>query len=353
MGPYTLANRIVMAPLTRSRARPGDVPGRHSALYYRQRATAGLIVAEATQVSPQGKGYSYTPGIYAPAHVEAWSEVTQAVHEEGGRIFLQLWHVGRLSHPLLQPGGGLPVAPSAVRPEGRTYVDGAFHAYVMPRALEIDEIPGLCEQYRHAARLAQEAGFDGVEVQAGNGYLIDQFLRDTTNRREDAYGGSIENRARFLFEVLDAVTSVWGGDRVGVRVAPVRPANYIVDSRPEALFAHVVHGLEAYGLAYLHVVEGAILGPREVPGALDPLALRRLYRGPYMGNNCYDLPLALAARRRGDADFIAFGRPFIANPDLVARLRDGLPLATHDPATLYGGGAKGYVDYPALATAAA
>ena len=349
LGPRTLANRIVMAPLTRARAYVDDVPSRHAALYYRQRASAGLIIAEATQVSPQGKGYSYTPGIYAESHVQAWRGVTRAVHEEGGCIFLQLWHVGRLSHPLLQPGGGLPVAPSAIRPVGTTYVDGKFHPYVTPRALRADEIPGVCAQFRHAASLALEAGFDGVEVQAGNGYLIDQFLRDTTNRREDAYGGPVENRARFLFEVLDAVIPVWGADRVGVRIAPVRPANYIVDSQPEALFAHVVTRLDALDLAYLHVVEGAILGPRDVPGALDPQDLRRLHRGTYIGNNCYDLPLALEARREGRVDLVAFGRPFIANPDLVARLRDGHPLAVHDEKTLYGSGGhgrRGYTDYP-------
>lgn len=346
LGPYTLANRIVMAPLTRARAREGDLPSRFAAQYYAQRASAGLIIAEAAQISPQGKGYSYTPGIYNDAQVAVWSEVTDAVHARGGHIFLQLWHVGRLSHPLLQPNDELPVAPSAIRPEGKTYVHGEFKAYVTPRELRADELPGLCRQYARAAELAMKAGFDGVEIQAGNGYLIDQFLRDTTNHRTDKYGGSVPNRTRFLFDVLDAVAAVCGGQRMGVRMAPVRPAKYIVDSDPEALFTHAVTGLNRYGLAYLHLVEGAILGPRDVPGALDLQCLRRLFKGTYMANNCYDLALAVRARHEGLADLIAFGRPFIGNPDLVERLQRNAPLSGYDQATLYGGGAAGYTDYP-------
>ena len=350
LGPYQLQNRIVMAPLTRSRAGAGDVPSPLAPEYYGQRASAGLIIAEATQISRQGKGYAWTPGIYDAAQIEGWRAVTGAVHGKGGRIFLQLWHVGRISHPSLQPDHALPVAPSAIAPQGKAFTENGFVPYVAPRALETGEIAGIVEDYRRAARNALAAGFDGVEIHAANGYLIEQFLRDSTNKRTDRYGGSRENRARFLLEVTEAVVGVWGGDRVGVRLSPVTPSNDLgPDSDPQATYSHVVSSLNAFGLVYLHVVEGATQGPREVPNGFDLKILRRLFNGLYIANNGYDLALAMEARRHNLADLIAFGRPFIANPDLVERLRTGAALAPLDRATLYGGGAKGYTDYPSLA----
>jgi len=352
LGPLTLPNRIVMAPLTRSRAGAGDAPGPINAEYYGQRAGAGLIISEASQISPQGKGYAWTPGIYSDAQVSGWRMVTEAVHAKGGRIFAQLWHVGRISHPSLQPDGALPVAPSAVRPEGQAFTEHGFQPLPTPRALALEEIPGIVAQYRHAAEAANRAGFDGVEIHAANGYLIDQFLRDRTNRRSDAYGGPVENRARFGLEVVAAVTGVWGGERTGIRIAPVSPSNDIADSAPAQTFGHFVAALNGFGLAYLHVVEGATRGPREVEvdgRPFDFMALRRGFRGLYMANNGYDLGLAQTALREGRADLIAFGRPFIANPDLVERLRRGAALNEPDAATFYGGDARGYTDYPALA----
>lgn len=348
LGPYTLTNRIVMAPLTRSRAQKDDIPSELAEEYYVQRASAGLIIAEATQISPQGKGYAYTPGIYSQAQVQGWKKITAAVQAKGSRIFLQLWHVGRISHPSLQPDGVLPVAPSAVQPQGKAFTESGFVPFVTPRALMLEEIPGIIEQYRHAAQLALEAGFDGVEVHAANGYLIDQFMRDKTNLRTDAYGGSVENRTRLLLEVTDAVVGVWGGDRVGVRLSPISPANDCGDSNPEALFTYAVEHLNRFGLAYLHVIEGATGGPREVENGFDLQILRRLFKGLYIANNGYDLALACHARENNLADLIAFGRPFIANPDLVERLHIGAPLNILNPKTLYGGNAEGYTDYPSL-----
>jgi N-ethylmaleimide reductase len=347
-GPYKLANRIVMAPLTRSRAQKGDVPSVLAPEYYRQRATAGLIIAEATQISPQGKGYAFTPGIYNEAQVEGWKAVTAAVHKEGGRIFLQLWHVGRISHPALQPNGDLPVAPSAVRPEGNAFTEAGFVPFVTPRALETAEIPGIIEQYRVASRYALDAGFDGVEIHAANGYLIDQFLRDGTNRRTDAYGGSVQNRARLLLEVTAAVVAIWGADRVGIRLSPISPANDMKDSDPAKIFTYAVEQLNRFGLLYLHLVEGATGGPRQVENGFDLQILRRLFKGIYIANNGYDRELAVKARQEGTADLVAFGRPFISNPDLVDRLSIAAPLNSLDANTLYGGGAKGYTDYPFL-----
>ncbi|SDB31040.1 alkene reductase [Belnapia rosea] len=352
LGALDLPNRIVMAPLTRSRAGSAGIQGAMNAAYYAQRATAGLIIAEATQITQQAQGYAFTPGIANAAQVAGWRQVTDAVHAAGGRIVLQLWHVGRISHPSLQPGGALPVAPSAIRPEGQAFTEAGFQPFVTPRALETDEIPDIVEDYRRAARNAQEAGFDGVEIHGANGYLIDQFLRDGTNQRTDRYGGSIENRTRFLLEVTEAVTSVWGGERVGLRLSPVSPANDIRDSNPQALFDHAVAALAPFNLAYLHVVEGATGGSRDAQG-FDFAALRQAFRGPYMANNGYDLPLAQAALREGRADAIAFGRPFIANPDLVERLRTGAPLNAPDQKTFYGGDEHGYTDYPALTQKAA
>ncbi|MBK1660792.1 alkene reductase [Paracraurococcus ruber] len=351
LGALTLPNRIVMAPLTRSRTGSRGIPGAMNAEYYRQRATAGLIIAEATQVSPQGQGYAYTPGIHAPEQVAGWRQVTDAVRQAGGRMVLQLWHVGRISHESLQPGGALPVAPSAIRPEGQAFTEAGFQPHPTPRALETDEISGIVEDFRRAAENAKQAGFDGVEIHAANGYLIDQFLRDKTNRRTDRYGGSIENRTRFLLEVTEAVTRAFGADRTGVRISPASPANDIADSDPQPLFGHVAAALGRFGLAYLHVVEGATGGPRDII-PFDFVALKRAFGGPYLANNGYDKALAEAALRDGRADAIAFGRPFIANPDLVDRLRIGAPLNEPDRATLYGGDAKGYTDYPVLARAA-
>jgi N-ethylmaleimide reductase len=342
----TLANRIVMAPLTRSRAGAGGTPGPMNATYYAQRATAGLIISEATNISPQGRGYAFTPGIHSEAQVAGWRQVTQAVHAAGGLIFCQLWHVGRISHPSLQPDGALPVAPSAVQPTGQAFTESGFQPFVTPRALELTEIPGVIEQYRHATRCAREAGFDGVEIHAANGYLLDQFMKDKTNLRTDRYGGSIENRVRLTLEVVEAVVGEWDAGRVGIRFSPISPANDIADSDPEPLFSYAVAQLNRFGLAFIHVVEGATQGPREVPGGFDLQVLRRLFNGVYMANNGYDLALARQALTAGAADLIAFGRPFIANPDLVARLRDGRPLAEMDRATLYGGDAHGYTDYP-------
>ena len=352
LGPYQLANRIVMAPLTRSRAGEDGVPRPLMAEYYAQRASAGLIIAEGTNISPQGRGYALTPGLYEAAQVEGWRKVTEAVHARGGRIFPQLWHVGRVSHPSLQPGGALPVAPSAIRPEATSYTDAGFRPCVTPRALATAEIPEIVEQYRHATRNALVAGFDGVEIHADNGYLIEQFLRDSTNKRTDAYGGSRENRARLLLEVTEAVVGVCGGERVGIRLSPVSPVNGAdLDSDPTGTYAYVVERLNAFGLAYIHIIEGATQGPREVPGGFDLQILRQSFKGLYIANNGYDLGLALEARRRNLADIISFGRLYIANPDLVERLRIGARLNVPDRATFFGGGAAGYTDYPVLTPA--
>jgi N-ethylmaleimide reductase len=352
LGPYQLANRIVMAPLTRSRAGADGVPQPLMAEYYAQRASAGLIIAEGTNVSPQGRGYAFTPGLYTPFQVTGWQPVTGAIHAKGGRVFVQLWHVGRISHPSLQPGGALPVAPSAIRPSGTAYTETGYQPCVTPRALEAAEIPGLIEQYRQAAKHALAAGFDGVEIHAANGYLLEQFLRDSTNKRTDAYGGSRDNRARLLLEVTEAVTGICGGQRVGIRLSPVTPANDIgMDSDPEATYSLVVDRLNAFGLAYIHIIEGATQGPREVPGGFDLQILRRSFKGLTIANNGYDRELALEARRRNLADLIAFGRLYIANPDLVERLRIGARLNVPDRTTFFGGGAAGYTDYPALTPA--
>jgi N-ethylmaleimide reductase len=348
LGDLVLANRIVMAPLTRSRAGLGDVPGLLNAQYYAQRATAGLIISEATQISPQGKGYAFTPGMYSEQQVEGWKKVTDAVHREGGLIFAQLWHVGRISHPDLQINNQLPVAPSALRPAGKAFTETGFKDFVTPRALETDELASIVEQYVHAARCAKQAGFDGIELHAANGYLIAQFLCDKTNQRVDAYGGTIENRARLLFEVLSGLASVWPTQRIGLRLSPVSHANDIDDSNPMALYSYVVKHLNQFELAYLHCVEGETIGPRSIPEGFSFSVLRALFNGAYMANNGYDLELAVHARKEDKADLICFGRPFIANPDLAARFRSGLALEPEAAKeTWYGGGAKGYTDWPA------
>ncbi len=346
LGALTLPNRIVMAPLTRNRALDGNVPGPLTVTYYRQRASAGLIITEASPVCAEGHGYPRTPGIHSAAQVAGWRAVTDAVHAEGGRIFLQLWHVGRISHPSLQPNGAAPVAPSALQPAGQVWTGSGLQDYVTPRALARDELPGIVAAYRQAAVNARAAGFDGVEVHGANGYLLDQFLRSATNRRDDDYGGPVGNRARLLLEVMDAVIEVFGADRVGVRLSPENRFNDISDADPQATFGYVVDRLSPLGLAYLHVLEGDMTG-QSAPG-FDYGALRRAFAGPYMANCGYDRSRALAAVAGGEADLIAFGRAFIANPDLPARLAADAPLNEADTKTFYAGEEKGYIDYPVL-----
>lgn len=354
LGDQRLANRIVMAPLTRSRAHADGTATGLMAKYYVQRASAGLIIAEGTNISPQGRGYAFTPGIYSTSQVEAWRPVTQAIHAKGGRVFVQLWHVGRISHPTLQPDGALPVAPSAILPNSSIFTETGFQPCVMPRALESWDIADIIAQYGRAARNAIAAGFDGVEIHAANGYLIDQFLRDSTNQRTDAYGGSRENRMRFMLEVVRAVAGACGSERVGIRLSPLSPVNgAALDSDPLGTDRHAVEKLSAFHLAYLHVIEGVTQGPREIPAGFDMQALRRAFMGTYIANNGYDLSLALEARRQNLADLISFGRLYIANPDLVERLRAGAPLNVPDRATFFGGGARGYTDYPPWSPAGA
>lgn len=350
LGPLTLPNRIVMAPLTRSRAGAGLVPSALTASYYAQRASAGLIIAEATQVSPQAQGYQDTPGLYTPEQIAGWRAVTDAVHAQGGRIFVQLWHVGRVSHVDLQPSGAAPVAPSAIRAVTKTFLHGQLMDVSEPRALALEELPGIVNDFRQAAANAIAAGFDGVEIHAANGYLLEQFLKDGANTRTDAYGGSIENRARLALEVAAAVAGEIGAERTGIRISPVSPANGMTCSDPQPLFDYLVAQLDALDLAYLHVIEGATGGPRDV-APFDFAALRRAFKRTYIANNGYDLDLAKAQLAEDQADLVAFGRPFIANPDLVERLQTGAALASLNPATLYGGGAAGYTDYPALTAA--
>lgn len=347
LGPITLKNRAVMAPLTRNRALVGMVPNPLAVEYYGQRASAGLLITEASQVSQQGQGYQDTPGIYTKPQVEGWRKVTDRVHANGGHIYIQLWHVGRISHVDLQKDGAKPVAPSAIRAKTKTYVGGKFDDVSEPRALERSELPGIVDDFRKSAALAREAGFDGVEIHGANGYLLDQFAKDGTNKRTDAYGGSIENRAKLMLDVAKAVADEIGADRTGIRISPVTPANDVSDSNPQSLFDHIVDGLSALKLVYLHVVEGATGGPRDV-APFDYASLRQRFGGAYIGNNAYDLALAEKVLAANEADLIAFGKLFIANPDLVERFRLGAPLNSPDKATFYGGGAKGYTDYPTL-----
>jgi N-ethylmaleimide reductase len=360
LGPLALPNRIVMAPMTRNRAGPGNAPTALNAAYYAQRAGAGLIVAEASQVSPQGLGYPGTPGIHSAAQIAGWKLVTDAVHQAGGRIFLQLWHVGRISHPSLQPDGALPVAPSAIAPAGQAWTLEGMKPYVTPRALDIAEIPGLVEQFRDGAANAKAAGFDGVEVHAAHGYLLDQFLRDKTNQRNDAYGGSALNRARLLVEVMEAVAGEWGGERVGVHLSPTNLAfNDISDSDPPHTFSVAVRALDRLGLAYLHLVEPgpadpAAFLPSPASGEgkemvrLDAAFFRPLWRTALVANKAYDLARANAVLSAGDADLISFATLFIANPDLPERLRRSADFNPAERKTFYGGGAAGYTDYPRL-----
>jgi N-ethylmaleimide reductase len=315
--------------------------------YYRQRASAGLIISEATQISPQGVGYPGTPGIHSEAQVDGWRKVTDAVHRKGGRIFLQLWHVGRISHPSLQPDGERPVAPSAIRPDGQAFTPEGPKPFVEPRALASEEIPGIVEQYRTAALNARVAGFDGVEVHAANGYLLDQFLRDGSNRRDDAYGGSLENRARLLFEVTEAVSAVWGADRVGLRLSPINSFNSMFDSDPDRTFGYVAARLRGRGFAYLHVVENDFAAST-LHRSFDRKGLRRAFDGLYMANGGYDRDRALEALTSGHADLVSFGVAYLANPDLADRFAKGAPLNIPDQATFYGGTERGYIDYPTL-----
>jgi N-ethylmaleimide reductase len=347
LGAISLKNRMVMAPLTRNRAGEGGVPHDLNVTYYAQRATAGLIVTEATPISDMAHGYPALPGIYTDAQTAGWKKVVDAVHAKGGKIVLQLWHVGRISHPSLLPNGALPVAPSAIKPAGKAFTYNGLVDYVEPRALQASELPAIVQEYVHATKCALAAGFDGVEIHAANGYLLDQFLRDGSNKRTDNYGGSFENRARLLMEVTKAVVAVAGSDKTGLRISPVNPFNDMHDSNPQALFNYVVTELNQFNLAYLHVVEGGIHGGGKAD-AFDFVEMRKLYKGAYMANLSYDKARGNAAIASGHADVIAYGVPFIANPDLVERYKTDAPLNEADSNSFYGGAEKGYTDYPFL-----
>jgi N-ethylmaleimide reductase len=358
VGRYSLKNRIVMAPLTRSRARqPGNVPTALNACYYAQRASAGLIVSEATQISMQGQGYAWTPGIHSKEQVEGWKVVSGAVHEAGGLMFMQLWHVGRISHPALQPDNMLPVAPSAIKPTGQAFIEGEdgqgmLVPFETPRALQIEEMPYVVRQYTRASRNAMASGMDGVEIHGANGYLLDQFICSKTNKRSDAYGGSAENRARLLIQAVETAIEIWGADRVGVRLSPLGTFNDVGDDTPEQTYGYVIDALNVFDLAYLHVINPAAASPEGDPRAVFMMEMiRHKYRGTLVVAGGFDLETAEAWLRDGKADLIAFGRKFIANPDLPERFRNHIELNPDDPTTYYGGGAKGYTDYPSLAQA--
>lgn len=342
LGHIDLGNRLVMAPMTRSRAIDGNVPNPVAAAYYAQRASAGLIVSEATQVSPQGVGYIRTPGIHSAAQVAGWTAVTDAVHRVGGKIFLQLWHVGRISHPDFH-GGELPVAPSAIAAQGQVFTAKGLQPMMTPRALELAELPGIVEQFRRGAENAKAAGFDGVELHGANGYLLDQFLRDGTNKRTDAYGGSVENRARLPLEVTRAVIGIWGADRVGYRISPNGAFNSMSDSNRVETFSYFTEQLSRLGIVYLHVVDPLADGAKR----MSPL-LRTKFDRTYIVNGGFDAESASGAIRSGEADLVAIGVPFIANPDLPRRYRTRAPLNAPDQATFYAGEEKGFTDYPAL-----
>jgi N-ethylmaleimide reductase len=349
IGGLHLKNRIVMAPMTRSRSDDQGVPPAYAADYYAQRADAGLIITEATNISAQARGYPRTPGIWSTAQVSAWREVVKAVHHRGGKIFLQLWHTGRMSHPdMLQ--GALPVAPSALKPEGQIRVHEGMKDFVTPRALETEEIQAIVEDYRRAAENAMRAGFDGVEVHSANNYLLEQFIRDSTNLRTDRYGGTLENRLRFPLDVVKAVIDVWGADRVGIRISPVTtaPGNTPLDSNTTATFGAYVDALSQLGLLYIHDIEGVTQSSREAADGTDFAQLRQRFNGIYIANNQYTLALAETALAAGDADLFSIGRPFIANPDLIERLREGAPLAEAPKEYWYGGDANGYSNWPTM-----
>jgi len=345
IGDLELPNRIVMAPLTRNRAGEGNVPQAMGVTYYQQRASAGLIITEATQVSPEGIGYPATPGIHSQEQIDGWRKVTEAVHSKGGHIFLQLWYCGRISHPSLLPDEQTPVSASAIKPEGEAVTYTGMQPYVQPRSLTREDITGLIEQYRQATQNAQTAGFDGVEVHAANGYLIDQFLRDGTNQRDDEYGGSVENRTRLLQQVIEAVSDAWQPGKIGVRISPENGFNDIKDSQPQVTFNYVVKALSGKGLAYLHVVEGdMVTGERNI----DYCQIRDHFDGPYMANCGYTLEKAQTALEQGDADLVSFGSLYIANPDLPERFKAGAELNTPDQNTFYGGDEHGYTDYSTM-----
>jgi N-ethylmaleimide reductase len=353
MGSLQLKNRMVMPALTRSRAEDGNVPSSMAPTYYSQRASAGLIITEATQAGPGGQGYIATPGIHSDQQVAAWKQVTDAVHAQGGLIFVQLWHVGRISHPDFR-NGEQPVAPSAIAPRGvQVYTAQGLKDIPAPRALDTGEIAGIVDEFRQAAHNARAAGFDGVEVHGANGYLLDQFLEDGTNQRTDQYGGSVENRARLLFEVIDAVADVWGRDLVGVRLSPGGTFNDMCDCHAEQTFSYVVKRMAPMNLAYLHLIEPAQpQGEHPMPD-LSARFFRPLYPGTLIVAGGYTLARANAVLRDGLADLVAFGQSFIANPDLPERFRQQAPLNEPDRQSYYGGDAHGYIDYPTLGTAAA
>ena len=353
LGKYSLKNRIVMAPLTRNRAAEGNIPQAMNVEYYRQRATAGLIISEASQISPQGQGYPFTPGIHSAAQIAGWKLVTTAVHEQGGRIFLQLWHVGRVSHPCFQPNAGLPVAPSAIAPAGEAATFTGSQPYVVPRALETAEIPGIIADYHRAAENALAAGFDGVEVHGANGYLLDQFLHDGSNQRTDEYGGSIANRSRLLLEVINTVVDVWGSDRVGVRLSPSGAFGTMSDSDPMALFTDVVQQIDRLNLAYIHIVEPRVAGNETAVNpdmTMSTHYFRTIYSGTMISAGGHDLTTGEQTLVDGDADLVAYGRLYISNPDLPQRFAAGAQLTPYDRSTFYGGDEHGYIDYPMLSS---
>lgn len=348
LGAIELRNRIVMAPLTRGRSGVERIPNALMAEYYQQRASAGLIITEATQISKQAAGWAETPGIYTDAQIQGWQRITDTVHQQGGKIVLQLWHTGRASHPDFQPGGRLPISASAIQPAGEIHTPQGKKPFVTPRAVSLEEIPGIIQDYAQAARNAQRAGFDGVEIHAANGYLIDQFLRDGTNQRQDAYGGTIQNRVRFLLEVTEAVVDAWSPDQVGVRLSPTNAFNDMKDSDPIATFTYAAQALNPYQLAYLHVLEALPGHMLAMDGERVSPYLRDVFQGPLMINGGYDAASGTAAIANHEADLVAYGVPYIANPDLPKRFAQQAPLNEPDPATFYGGGAKGYTDYPFL-----
>ena len=343
-----LSNRIVLSPLTRARADMDGNAGPLQATYYAQRASAGLLITEATAVVPEGRGGAFIPGLWDDRHIDAWRLTTDAVHARGGKIFCQLWHAGRMSHSSLSLTGAPPVAPSAMRQAGQAFTAGGMADFEEARALTLEELPQIVEQFRQGARRAKAAGFDGVEVHGAHSYLLDAFMRDMSNKRTDAYGGSIENRARLLLEVMAAVAQVWGPALTAVRLSPIGHAYQTWDSNPEPLFTHVVEGLNDLGIGWLDLVEGDTGISRQAEPSFDLQKLRRLFKGALIANNFYDLELAVKARAENTADLIAFGRPFIGNPDLVERLKAGAALAEAHPRTFYGGGAEGYTDFPAM-----
>lgn len=343
LGDLQLSNRMVMAPMTRNRASADGIATPMMAKHYQQRASAGLIITESSPVSPQAIGYPYTPGLYTDVQVEGWKQVVDAVHQEGGYIFIQLQHCGRISHPSLQPNKAIPVSASAIHPDGQAVTYTGMQDFVTPRALDLQEVQDIVEQFRHSAELAKQAGFDGVEIHGANGYIIDQFLRNGSNHRTDAYGGNAPNRMRLLNEILDAVATVYPANRTGVRLSPENSFNSMSDSDPQQHFEYFAKQLSLRGLAYLHVLEGDMMNKQS---NLNYSEIRSNFNGVYIANNGYDLERAQMVINSGSADLVAFGIPFLANPDLVRRYREGLPLNQADSATFYGGDETGYIDYP-------